>query len=44
VVRLNNITDQGTYSLENLDTNLSKAHEWPLSNPSDHDYVSPHIA
>ena len=44
VVRRNNITDQGAYPLENLDADLLKAHERPLTNPSNHDYVSPYVA
>jgi hypothetical protein len=44
VVRRNNITDQGAYPLENLDADLLKTHERPLTNPSDHDYISAYVA
>jgi len=44
VERFDYIADLDACSLENLDANLLKAHEWPQSNPFDHNYVSPFVA
>ena len=44
VERLNNIADPDACSLENLDTDLLKAHERPQPDSFDHNYVSPYFA